>query len=73
MMRRQFLQLNYERILFQQYQSLQQGSRSDREYTNECYKLKTRVLLPETEIQVIHHYLMGRRSSIRNLVELQSC
>ena len=46
----QFLPLNYEGILFQQYQPLQQGQRFVREYTNEFYKMPTRVQLTETEV-----------------------
>jgi hypothetical protein len=59
LIRSQFLPLNYERVLFEQYQSLQQGLRTVREYTNEFYKMWTRVQLTETELQVIHCYLMG--------------
>ena len=69
----QFLSLNYEGILFQQYQALQQGQRSVREYTNEFYKMWTRVQLTEIEVRVIHRYLMGLRPNVRNLVELQPC
>lgn len=35
--------------------------------------MRTRVQLPETEIQVTHRYLMGLRPNFRNLVELQPC
>ena len=65
--------MNYEGILFQQYQALQQGQRSVREYTNEFYKMWTRVQLTEIEVRVIHRYLMGLRPNVRNLVELQPC
>ena len=44
-----------------------------REYTNEFYRMRTRMQLTETEVQVIHRYLMGLRPNVRNLVELQPC
>jgi len=71
MIRNQFLPLDYEGVLFQQYQSLTQGTRTEREYTNEFYRLRTRVQLVESGVQVIHSYFMGLRSNTRNLVELQ--
>ena len=71
--RSQFLPLNYEGIIFQQYQALQHGQCLVQEYTNEFYKMQTRVQLTATKVQVIHRYLMGLRPNDRNLVELQPC
>ena len=35
--------------------------------------MRTRVQVIETEVQVIHRYLIGLKPNVRNLEELQPC
>ena len=44
-----FLPLDFEQVLYQQFQKYRQGNRSVPQYTEEFYRLKTRLDLNESE------------------------
>jgi Retrotransposon gag protein/Zinc knuckle len=66
-MNREFLPLNYRQTLFQQLQSLTQGTKSVEEYTLEFYKLESRNQLNETEDLRVARYLHGLRIPIQDV------
>lgn len=71
LMKDRFLPTNYEQILYNQYQNLQQGARSVTEYTEDFHRLGARTNLPESEQHLIARFLGGLRSDIKEKVKLQ--
>ncbi|CAA0821472.1 F-box associated ubiquitination effector family protein, partial [Striga hermonthica] len=65
---REFLPFNYDSLMYQQLHNLRQGSRSVDEYTDDFYRLLTRVELKETTNQLIARYVGGLRVAIQDMV-----
>ncbi|CAM8934591.1 unnamed protein product [Rhodiola kirilowii] len=63
-----FLPPVYEQILYQRYHNCRQGSKSMQEYSKVFHRLSSRVLLHETEEQVVAHYLNGLRLTIQDRI-----
>ena len=64
LMKTRFLPPDYEQILYQQYQNCKQLSRSISAYTEEFYRLQTRLDLNESEAYSISRYKNGLRWDI---------
>ncbi|CAA0811876.1 F-box associated ubiquitination effector family protein, partial [Striga hermonthica] len=67
---REFVPFNYDSIVYQQLQSLRQGTRSVTEYTTEFHRLLTRVDLRETKNQLVSRYVGGLRAGIRDMLNM---
>lgn len=66
-----FLPPDYEQFLYQQYQNCRQANRTVNEYTEEFYRLNSRVNLSETEDQLIARYIGGLKLAIQERLALQ--
>ena len=66
LLKEQFLYVDYDQILYQQYQHCQQKSRIVREYIEEFYRLNARVDLYESGRQQVSRYLGGLKDTIRD-------
>ncbi|KAI3923508.1 hypothetical protein MKW92_017581 [Papaver armeniacum] len=64
-MKARFLPNEYAQKLFQSYQQCSQRKRPIDEYTEEFYRLGSRVNLPETEAQQVSRYLSGLDHEIK--------
>ncbi|CAA0833578.1 F-box associated ubiquitination effector family protein, partial [Striga hermonthica] len=67
---REFVPFNYDSLVYQQLQNLRQGSRTVDDYTNEFYRLLTRVELRESKHQLVSRYVGGLRSTVRDMLNL---
>ncbi|CAA0816895.1 Uncharacterized mitochondrial protein AtMg00860, partial [Striga hermonthica] len=65
-----FLPFNYTRTIYQKFQLLRQGNRTVDEYTEEFYKLLTRIDVRETVDQLVSRYVGGLRVSIQDTLNL---
>ena len=70
LMKKRFLPINYQQLLYNQYQQCHQGSRSIMDYTEEFYRLGARNNLLETEHQQISRFIHGLRDEIKDIVHL---
>lgn len=69
LIRERFLLIDYDQLLYQQYQSCQQKGRSVSEYAEEFYLLNARVDLKR---QQVSRFLNGLNDSLRDQLALQS-
>ncbi|KAI3837287.1 hypothetical protein MKW92_030751 [Papaver armeniacum] len=69
-MKARFLPNDYAHKLFQSYQKCSQRKRPVDEYTEEFYRLVSRVNLPETEAQQVSRYLSGLDVEIKEELHL---
>lgn len=65
-MRKTFIPYNYERLLFQKFHNIRQGSRSVEEYANEFYLMLTRVDTQDSEDQLVARFIAGLRPQLQN-------
>ena len=72
LMKKSFLPINYQQLLYNQYQQCHQGSRSIMDYTEEFYRLGTQNNLPKTEHQQFFMFIHGLRDEIKGIVNLHS-
>ncbi|KAA0058889.1 Transposon Ty3-G Gag-Pol polyprotein [Cucumis melo var. makuwa] len=70
LMKKRFLPINYQQLLYNQYQQCHQGLRSIMDYTEEFYRLGARSNLPETEHQQISRIIHGLQEEIKDVVNL---
>ncbi|KAG8368442.1 hypothetical protein BUALT_Bualt15G0045900 [Buddleja alternifolia] len=66
LMRRRFLPLDFEQILYHQYQNCRQGGRSIKDYSNEFLRLNARNNLAETDNQQVARFIGGLRINIQD-------
>nr|XP_048331651.1 uncharacterized protein LOC125422974 [Ziziphus jujuba var. spinosa] len=66
LLKARFLPENYDQILYEQYNSCQQGTRTVNEYTTEFFRLS----LQETERQQVARYIHGLQKPIREKLHL---
>lgn len=64
--------MNYQQILYSNYQQCRQGDHSIADYTEEFHRLGTRNNLPENEQQQIARFVFGLRENIKRVVNLHS-
>ncbi|KAI3859891.1 hypothetical protein MKW92_006306 [Papaver armeniacum] len=69
-MKARFLPFDYAQKLFQSYQQCSQNRRPIDEYTEEFYRLGSRVNLPETEAQQVSRYLSGLDPEFKEVLYL---
>ncbi|KAI9187390.1 hypothetical protein LWI28_027589 [Acer negundo] len=69
---KQFLSINFDPILFQQYCNCEQGNKTVLEYGDELYRLSMVLDLEEFEIQWIARFISGLRGDIRDEICLLS-
>ena len=72
LLKERFLAIDYDQILYQQYQHCQQKSKTIREYTEEFYRLNAWVDLYESERQQVSRYLGELKDTIHDQLALQS-
>ncbi|KAI3893539.1 hypothetical protein MKW92_006010 [Papaver armeniacum] len=69
-MKARFLPFDYAQKLFQSYQQCSHNRRPIDEYTEEFYRLGSRVNLPETEAQQVSRYLSGLDPEFKEVLYL---
>ncbi|KAI3900336.1 hypothetical protein MKW92_006931 [Papaver armeniacum] len=69
-MKARFLPHDYAQKLFQSYQLCAQRKRPTDEYTEDFYRLGSRVNLPETKAQQVSRYLGGLDPEIKEVLYL---
>lgn len=67
-----FLPKDFEQTLYRQYRQCHQKLRSVNEYTEEFYRLSSRVDLQELELQLTTRFIMGLRDVIKDKLLLHS-
>ena len=72
LLKNRFLPPDFEQVLYQQFQSCRQGNRSIPQYTEEFYRLKTRLDLNESEAFSIARYKEGLKWEIEERLAVQS-
>ena len=72
LLKNRFLPPDFEQVLYQQFQSCRQGNRSVPQYTEEFYRLKTRLDLNESEAFSIARYKEGLKWEIEERLAVQS-
>ena len=72
LMKTRFLPLDYEQILYQEYQNCKQLSRSILAYTEKFYRVQTRKALNESEAYSISRYKNCLRWDIEEKLSVQS-
>ena len=72
LLKNHFLPPDFEQVLYQKFQSCPQGNRSFPQYTEEFYRLKTRLDLNESEAFSIARYKEGLKWEIEDRLAVQS-
>ncbi|XP_013704463.1 uncharacterized protein LOC106408194 [Brassica napus] len=67
-MRKTFIPFNFERLLFQKFHNIRQGSRSVEDYSNEFYQILTRVDIQDSEDQLVARYIAGLRTQLQTVL-----
>lgn len=67
-MRKTFIPYNFERLLFQKFHNIRQGSRSVEDYANEFYLMLTRVDIHDSEDQLIARFIAGLRPQLQTML-----
>lgn len=70
-----FLPYNHEKLMFQKFQNLRQGSRTVDDYATDFFKMINRVEVRDTEQQLVTRFIGGLRQQIQftlNLFQPQS-
>lgn len=67
-MRKTFIPYNFERLLFQKFHNLRQGSRSVDDYSTEFYQMITRVDIHDSEDQLVSRYIVGLRPQLQTML-----
>uniref|UniRef100_A0A0D3BMK7 CCHC-type domain-containing protein n=1 Tax=Brassica oleracea var. oleracea TaxID=109376 RepID=A0A0D3BMK7_BRAOL len=68
-MRKTFIPYNFERLLFQKFHNIRQGSRSVEDYANEFYQMLTRVDIHDSEDQLVARFIAGLLSQLPNMLQ----
>ena len=71
MMKERFLPVNFEQILYQQYQRCRQGNRKVAEYAKEFHRLSARTETNESENYQIVRFVDGLKEDIHEQLDLQ--
>jgi hypothetical protein len=72
LLRARYLPLDYEQILFQQYQDCRQGNRTVQTYVEEFHRLSSRNNLSETDGQQVSKFVGGLCLTIQDRVSMQT-
>ncbi|XP_028549525.1 uncharacterized protein LOC110110738 [Dendrobium catenatum] len=72
LLRGHFLPMDFEQMLYVQYQHCSQGTQSVSEYTEEFYRLSARNNLNESETQLVARYIGGLKEAIQDKLEMNS-
>ncbi|KAI0507255.1 hypothetical protein KFK09_013377 [Dendrobium nobile] len=72
LLRGHFLPIDYEQMLYVQYQHCSQGLRIVNDYTEEFYRLNARNNLNELANQIITRYIGGLKDAIQDKLELNA-
>uniref|UniRef100_A0A0D3E4H9 CCHC-type domain-containing protein n=1 Tax=Brassica oleracea var. oleracea TaxID=109376 RepID=A0A0D3E4H9_BRAOL len=67
-MRKSFIPYNFERLLFQKFHNIRQGSRSVEDYANEFYQMLTRVDIHDSEDQLVARFIAGLQPQLQNML-----
>ncbi|PKU87240.1 hypothetical protein MA16_Dca009388 [Dendrobium catenatum] len=72
LLRGHFLPIDFEQMLYVQYQHCSQGSRTVNDYTEEFYRLSARNNLNESANQIVARYIGGLKDAIQDKLELNA-
>lgn len=67
-MRKTFIPYNFERLLFQKFHNIRQGSHIVEDYANEFYQMLTRVDIHDSEDQLVARFIAGLRPQLQNML-----
>ena len=67
-MRKSFIPYNFERLLFQKFYNIRQGSRPVEDYANEFDQMLTRVDIHDSEDQLVARFIVGLRPQLQNML-----
>ena len=67
-MQKTFIPYNFERLLFQKFHNIRQGTRSVEDYANEFYQILTRVDIQDSEDQLVASFVAGLRPQLQNML-----
>lgn len=67
-MRKSFIPYNFERLLFQKFHNIRQGSRPVEDYANEFDQMLTRVDIHDSEDQLVARFIAGLRPKLQNML-----
>ncbi|XP_013632587.1 PREDICTED: uncharacterized protein LOC106338076 [Brassica oleracea var. oleracea] len=67
-MQKTFIPYNFERLLFQKFHNIRQGTRSVEDYANEFYQILTRVDIQDSEDQLVARFVAGLRPQLQNML-----
>ena len=70
LMKKWFLPINYQQLLYNQYQQCHQGYQNIMDYTEKFYRLGARNNLPETKHQQISRFIHRLQDEIKDIVNL---
>lgn len=67
-MRKTFIPYNFERLLFQKFHNIRQGTRSVEDYANEFYQMLTRVDIHDSDDQLVARFIAGLRPQLQTML-----
>ncbi|XP_013589115.1 uncharacterized protein LOC125588388 [Brassica napus] len=68
-MRKIFIPYSFERLLFQKFHNIRQGSRSVEDYAKEFYQMLTRIDVHDSEDQLVARFIAGLRPQLQNMLQ----